>query len=348
MPNKRILIFGHAESTHIYKWSTSLAKRGYQVRIVSFGTKEIEGVDVVTIPKKNKSSYFSSMFLAKKYALEFKPDIVHVHYAGGYGIWGLHTDIRPTLVSVWGSDINESAKKFPNNYFIKKLLSKAAFVTSTSDSLKSNTIELLPSVKEKIITIPFGVRIPETQFEFPDSKNPSAVYLKQLEPIYAPDLLIKATRKVVAKFPDFKLNIGGEGTMKQQLQDLIDSLKLNANVSIIGFYDNQKIYDLIKEQSFLVMPSLQEGFGVAAVEAFACSRPVVATNVGGIPEIVTDNQNGYLVEPNNVDALADAMIRMLSNRENMIKMGQNGYKVAKEKYDWEKSVAQMVELYEMY
>ncbi len=95
----------------------------------------------------------------------------------------------------------------------------------------------------------------------------------------------------------------------------------------------------------MVMPSLKEGFGVAAVEAFACSRPVVATNVGGIPEIITDGKNGYLVNPNNMQELADAMIKMISDKKLMIQMGLNGYKVAKEKFDWSKSVKQMIEIY---
>ena len=345
MSNKRILIFGYSSSSHIRKWVTSLAERGYQIRLISLAGENIEGIDTICIPRKNKLSYFSTYKQVVKYTLDFKPDIIHAHYVGGYGFWGMMSKIHPFIVSVWGSDVNELPKNKFNKYLIKKILLKADYVTATSNYLLETTIGIQNQVSSKSKVIPFGVRIPEPKTS-ENTLNQNALFLKHLEKVYAPDILIKATKRVIQKIPGFKLTIAGDGTMKAELIQLIQKLGLNNVVTLAGYISHEHIYNLMRKHDFFVMPSLQEGFGVAAVEAFACSRPVVATNVGGIPEIVTDNVNGYLVEPNDIDALADAMIRMLSNKDTMIKMGQNGYKIAKEKYDWEKSVDQMVGIYE--
>ena len=345
MSQKRIVIFGYAGSTHVYKWSKALSARGYDIRVISLGNEMIDGVDVVNFPKSGKFSYFKYASQASKSALEFNPDIIHVHFAGGHGLWGLKTNFSPIVVSVWGSDITEAPNSFINKLLVTKILKRATKITTTSQLLLNSTVKFLPSTSKKVSVIPFGVPIPEEIFEFPNDENISAVYLKQLEAVYAPDILIKAVALVTKKFPSFKLTMGGDGSLKSDLIKLINELKLEENVSIIGFYDNKKIYDLIRKHHLLIMPSLKEGFGVAAVEAFACARPVIASNVGGIPEIVTDGLNGFLVSPGNIQELADTIIKMISDKEQMIKMGRSGYESVKSKYDWEKSVDQMEEVY---
>ncbi len=346
MMKKRILIFGYSGSIHIKKWAVNLAERGYTVRVVSLEGDDISEVEVIRFKRFGKLSYFKHAAKAAKTAREFKPDIVHVHYAGGYGIWGVKTKFHPLVVSVWGSDIESLPKSLFYRPFIKSILSHADAITATSESLKKSTLNVLESSEVKIDVIPFGVPLPKTKTEFPKTDNISVIYLKHLESIYAPDILIKAVALVREKFPTFKLTMCGAGSLKKRLVQLVQELKLGENIHFAGYVDNSKIYDLIKQHHFMVMPSLQEGFGVAAVEAFACSRPVVATNVGGIPEIVTDGYNGYLVRPNNIQELADTMLKIISDKERMIQMGSNGYETARQNFDWGKSVDKMEELYE--
>lgn len=346
MLSKRILIFGYSGSIHIQKWVMSLAERGYAVCVISLEGDKIPGVDVVRFSRFGKLSYLKHASKAAKAALEFKPDIVHVHYAGGYGIWGVKTRFHPLVLSVWGSDVESLPKSFFYRPFIKSVLTHADKITATSESLKKSTINVLESSKGKIDVIPFGVSVPDSTSELPITDFCSAIYLKHLEAVYAPDILIQATALVIDKFPDFKLSICGNGSMKEQLIKLVQNLKLEKNIQLLGYIESSEVYELIKQHHFMVMPSLKEGFGVAAVEACACARPIVATNVGGIPEIVTDGHNGYLVNPNSVQELADGMLKMISDRERMIEMGRNGYEIAKQKFDWEKSVDQMCALYE--
>ncbi len=237
MSQKRIIIFGYAGSTHVYKWSKALSDRGFNVRVVSLGDEKIDGIDVVTFPKSGKLSYVKYASKAAQTALEFKPDIIHVHFAGGHGLWGIKTKFKPMVVSVWGSDVTEAPNSFFNKLLVTRILSKATRITSTSESLKKTTIELLPTTSDKISVVPFGVQIPKQIFEFPKTDNISAVYLKQLESVYAPDILLKTVAIVRDKFPSFKLTMGGAGSMEKQLKNIVKELKLEDNVSIIGFFE---------------------------------------------------------------------------------------------------------------
>jgi len=307
MKDKRLVVFGYSGSIHVKKWVRSLAERGYNIRVISLGGDEISGIDIVRFKRQGKLSYFRHSAKAVRAAMEFKPDIIHVHYAGGYGIWGVRTKFHPLALSVWGSDVETLPKSFFYRRFIKSVLHNADIITATSASLKKSTINVLESTVSKTKVIPFGVMIPEKLSEFPEAEQISALYLKHLKSIYAPDILIQATAIVIKKYPSFKLTMCGDGSLKDELHNLVKQLEVETNIVFEGAVDHSKVYSLIQQHHFMVMPSLQEGFGVAAVEAFACSRAVVATNVGGIPEIVTDKQNGLLVEPNNIEALADAM-----------------------------------------
>jgi glycosyltransferase involved in cell wall biosynthesis len=112
--------------------------------------------------------------------------------------------------------------------------------------------------------------------------------------------------------------------------------------------ENKKVYDLIRAHHMMVMPSIMESesFGVASIEAGACGRPVIAAKVGGVPAVVIEGRNGVLVPPGNVEALAEAIIKLADNISTCRKLGQSGYELVKEKFDWQDSLDKMSELYE--
>jgi glycosyltransferase involved in cell wall biosynthesis len=95
----------------------------------------------------------------------------------------------------------------------------------------------------------------------------------------------------------------------------------------------------------MVMPSLKEGFGVAALEAAACGRPVIASDVGGIPEVLVDKETGIMVPVNDVDRLAEAIIMLARDAEMRDEMGRSGYEFVKQNFTWEMSLDMMTALY---
>ncbi len=346
MSKARIVIFSWAESVHVQRWARGLSERGYTVKVISPGGEPIDGIETAILPHRAGWSYFINASAAAKEAHEFNPDLVHVHYAGGMGLWGLRTGCHPMVVSVWGTDVISGPKNPFYRLLIRRMLRRANAVTATSNLLREVTIGLQPSTREKISVIPFGVEIPPDPLADPPPKPIRVCYLKMHEPRYAPGILLKAMALVKKRIGDLQLNMVGEGSLTGSLRRMIADLGLEDNVHLLGFIKNTGIYEFIGSHHFMVMPSLSEAFGVAVLEAGACHRPTIASRVGGVPEVLVDGETGILVDRGEVDQLADAIIRLAENADLRNRMGDAAYRFVKEHYTWEKSLDMMTALYE--
>ncbi|MDD5613711.1 MAG: glycosyltransferase family 4 protein [Candidatus Omnitrophica bacterium] len=134
------------------------------------------------------------------------------------------------------------------------------------------------------------------------------------------DILLDAFKLFNDKAPSSVLLLAGEGKYKSKIENRILSLNLSSKVKMIGVVEDIRL--IVEGLDIFVQPSLMEGLGISILEALALNVPVVATNVGGIPEIIKDGYNGILVPPSNAQALADAFIRMQADnflRDNLSK-----------------------------
>jgi glycosyltransferase involved in cell wall biosynthesis len=283
----------------------------------------------------------------KREVQQFKPDLVHAHYAAGNGLLGLCAGARPLVTSVWGSDIAYESNSYVVNRIVDKVLLSSDHLTATSEYLKSRVIHRVKANSEQVSVIPFGVQILSQIAPFPPSVPFKICCLKAQKPVYGAEILIKSISEIIKLGREVLLTIAGErNEYTLRLEKVAGELGLNKKIKFTGLIDHDRIYSLIEKHHVLVMQSRMEGFGVAAAEGSACGRPVIATNVGGIPEIVHDGKTGLLVEVNNPAQLADAILKLANDNELCHKMGQAGYEFVKENYDWEKSLDKMSQLYE--
>jgi len=137
----------------------------------------------------------------------------------------------------------------------------------------------------------------------------------------------------------------GSGEPRSQLEELTGQLGLTRNISFLGAVEHRQVPNVLKNVDIFVMPSIREAFGVAAVEAQAMEIPVVATKVGGVPEVVKDGITGILVEPCNPEQLATAIIELIENPERRKEMGKDGRKYVPSHYRWEDNATLMDDLY---
>jgi len=128
-------------------------------------------------------------------------------------------------------------------------------------------------------------------------------------------VLIKASSKVLKILPNTKFWVVGSDTGVSRMISLSKELGVHSNFCFLGWIPHEDLVNLYSQTDIFVMPSLTEAFGVTFLEAMACGVPVIGTRVGGIPEIIQHGYNGLLVEPNNSDDLADAIIQLLSDSE---------------------------------
>lgn len=156
--------------------------------------------------------------------------------------------------------------------------------------------------------------------------------------------LLRACKIVADFFPNFVLLVAGEGEQLDLLEKEATTLGIANNVRFLGFRDD--VPSILEAIDIFALPSLSEGLPLAILEALALEKPVVATNVGGIPEVIEEGAVGYLVPPKNSEALADKILYLLRYPEVAIKMGKSGRRRIEEFFTVEKMIKEYQILYE--
>jgi L-malate glycosyltransferase len=348
MPLGRVAIFGWADSVHVQRWVKGLSARGYEIRVISLDGSPIPGIDTVILPRRGPWSYFTQVRRAADAAREFHPDLVHVHYAGGFGLWGARCDFAPLLVSVWGADVIDLPRNPLWHLTIGRTLKRACHITATSEFLKEACVSRYPGVRAKIEVIPFGVELPEETTACPGAPPVRLCYIKLHRKKYGPDILIRAFAAARQRGCDLYLTMAGEGDMTPKLKCLAADLAVQPDIDFVGGLAHKDVCSLLQSTHIMVMPSIMasESFGVAAIEAAAYARPVIASRVGGVPEVVQDGVTGILVPPGDVEALTNAIVRLSGDLDACVSMGLAGRRFVRERYAWEHSLDLMSALYE--
>lgn len=140
--------------------------------------------------------------------------------------------------------------------------------------------------------------------------------------------------------PDISLRLVGSGDRVDYFKMYAQKLGINKNVKFVGLKINNELILEYQSSKVIVLPSIteSESFGMVLIEAMACKKPVIGSNVGGIPYVIDNEQNGLLVPPKDPKALAEAVNKILNNSELAKKMGENGYKKVKENFLWDKQI----------
>jgi glycosyltransferase involved in cell wall biosynthesis len=151
------------------------------------------------------------------------------------------------------------------------------------------------------------------------------------------DILIRAWKLLAT---DYTLIIAGEGRQRQKYEKLAIKLGLEQSIKFVGFIKQDKLADLYRNTTCLVMPSrVPETFGLSGLEAMSWSKPVVASDVGGISEWLNDGINGLLVPPNNPPALAAAIGEIINDPERAAEKGRAGFELYKNKFNAEEHIS---------
>jgi glycosyltransferase involved in cell wall biosynthesis len=158
------------------------------------------------------------------------------------------------------------------------------------------------------------------------TSRPQALFVGVLERYKNVDGLANAWRRAAPRIPDARLHLVGSGTLQPVVEQLVRDLP--AQTSWSERLTPSEVSSALDESTLLVLPSRSEGMGRVIVEAFCRARPVVASRVGGIPDLVQDGSNGLLVEPDDMDGLADALVRVLNDRELAERLGAGAHSSA--------------------
>lgn len=301
----------------------------------------------------SKSSFNpAQIFRLKKFLKNQKIDLLctHGYKANFLGFWAtLGNDIpRIAFVRGWtGEDWKVRLYDWLDRFWIRW----ADRIVCVSEAKKKELIRLrVPAEKIEVTYNAFspqrvklnpGFNLRE-QFKLPaDSKIVAS--FGRLSPEKGQKYLILSAKKIAEQASKIKFLIFGEGKGRNSLEKLIKELNLQENVILAGFVRN--IFDYMNQVDLIVNPSLTEGLPNVILEALALKKPVVATAVGGTPEIIEDQRTGYLLPPKNPSALGNKILYALQHTEESQRLAQAGFNLLQTKFSLETQTQKLQNLY---
>lgn len=363
----KLLLLADPSSSHTSKWVNSLHKFGMNVSLFGLSAYNSNEYDVdikiftVDFSKSAKSKsdgdfrklvYLKAIFELKKVINSFQPDIIHCHYASSYGLIGVLSGFKPIFTSVWGNDIYDFPKKsFIHKQVIKFVLNKSEKIFSTSKIMAE---EISIYTRKAIKVIPFGIDINLFKpFEVKNFFEPDTLVLgavKSLSFKYGNDTVIKAFKIVKEKLPNYKLKLllVGDGILRTKLEKLVTDLNLSQDVIFVGLIPHSQIPLYHNMIDIHIYPSVWESFGVSNLEAAACEKVQVASNIGGFNEILNDGTDSFLVNPDILEEFAEKIILLIKDENLRIKMGKQARQHVIQNYNWENNVLTMIEEYKSF
>ncbi|MEM2179039.1 MAG: glycosyltransferase family 4 protein [Candidatus Methanomethylicaceae archaeon] len=315
---------------HVSGLANKLIEKGYDVKIIS-----CENTLYIPISRlKNLSFSIFSLFktIGRKYDIIHAhnlPSIIPMKFAKGKKILTLHGIYSEQIKLLHGKFLGKISI-----WFEEKSLKWADKITVVSKKAREYylgrgfEVEYIPNAIDLKIIPEKGIKEYDKQI----------VYVGRLSKEKGVDILIKAFEEI----EDCHLLIIGDGPERNTL---IKFAKGNPRIHFLGYKPREEAIKYIKGSDILVLPSRQEGLSTTILEAMACKTPVIATNVGGNPEIIEHMKTGILVKSENIQEIKEAIKLLLENKELAKKIKEEAYNLIIKEYEWNRVIEKYLKLY---
>lgn len=337
----------------------ALREHGYEVIVVtSHGslelpdTGEYKGIPIHRFPflealaTRNLDRLMEARHRLATLKREFKPSLIHINFTDPTVFFHLSTveaHPAPFLFTICQALPSQAVG---NDTLLGKALRAADWVTANSAAVLAGARQLVPEITPYSSLIYYGVEVPVFPPAPPPSGTPRLLCLGRLAREKGFDLALTAFASLRDRFPHTRLVIAGDGPERPNLEQQAAELGLTDVTDFVGWVTPENVPALMNGATVVVMPSRwEEAFGLVALEAALMARPVVATRVGGLPEVVAHQQTGLLVEKEDSRALAEAITYLLDHSEIAAKMGQAARSRAQAIFGWKRHIDAFDALY---
>jgi len=311
-----------------YNTAKYLSKRGHEVHVITSLNNELPKESIcdgfcthrirLWKTKIGVILFWINIFLALK---KICPDIIHIHSisSGLPGLLSKKIWRIPYIVTCHGSDVYLSWKF--KKIRAKLVLKDADMVIALTEYMQK---EIQKLYSKKVVVIPNGIELDcfdvlpkeeiRTKLGIKEDEK-ILIFVGTLRSIKGVKYLIQAMKSIIQQDPKIKLMLVGDGEEKQSLKALSKELNIEKNIKFVGEVPHKNISEYLAAADIFVLPSLSEGFSIVVLEAMASGLPIVATNVKGVPEIVKNGVNGFLVEPMCPESITKSKLSLLSDDE---------------------------------
>ena len=326
---------------------------------------EAKSIKVFALPSLVRRLSFKNDLLAfiSIYRLikRIRPHIVHTHTskAGLLGRLAAFLARVPVIIHTpHGHVFHSYYGPFMTRIFIiaERILSLMTDkITALTDRERDEHLEQGVASIEKYVIIHSGVMLQQImntnidvetgkkEFDIPQNSNVIGV-VGRLVPIKGHKYLVSAAKRIIKEFGNTVFVFVGDGYLEARLQRQAESLGVRKNIIFAGWRND--VIKILGLFDVLVLPSLNEGMGKVLIEGMALGKPIVASSVGGIIDLVKNGDNGILVPPRDSDALAEAILKLIRNKNLTQELGKNGKSKVYPEYDTFVMIRQIEDLYE--
>ncbi|MFZ0395931.1 MAG: glycosyltransferase family 4 protein [Terracidiphilus sp.] len=333
------------ECTGICRIIMGLAKyaepNGYECRVLFFADGPLKaqmsaaGISAHAIPWNGT---FQDVVGAVRVCLWLRrkgADLAHLHW-GGRAVRAIcRLGGAPAVVQHVHGRINEITGEIPGSISFPWADAVIASSNAVAACVKSHRAEVIYA----------GIEVNPAPESLTEHSGPLQVgVLSRLTPIKNIGAVIKAAARLREKGIEIQVNIAGSGPSEPELRHIAAELRVTDRVCFLGW--QQDIRKLLSNWDLLLMPSLDESFPISALEAMAAARPVLASRVGGLPEIVVGGVTGELIPPEETAALVDHIATLANDRARLAEMGQAGWRRAQAEFSLQATATHMFRFYD--
>ncbi len=329
-----------------------LAERGHHIHFISYATpmrldKFLDNVfyhevDVPHYPLFEFNLYTLALTSKIIEVIKYEQlDIIHAHYAIPHAISGILTKniLKDTkiklLTTLHGTDITLVGLEPAFHPIVKYSLENSDGITAVSNSLKNNTLQHFNIEKYK------RINCPKIKNNLAPNGEKILMHVSNFRSVKRVKDTILILNEVIKQTPA-KLVLIGDGPDRSDAENLTRELGLSEYVKFLG--KQTVLVDLLSSADVFLLPSQSESFGLSALEAMSCGVPVVASNIGGIPEVVAHRESGYIAELGDVQRMAKYVVELLTNEKKWRAFSTNSRVIAETKFSDNLIIPQ----YEMY
>lgn len=293
-------------------------------------------------------AYFSFL----KEMVRNKPDLVHIHSSFGGSFYRKLPFVYianffniPVINHIHGSEIanlyiNASKKK---KQLVESCFNKCKYLVVLSEEWKNN-LQVVNTKTPKIVIENYST-IHKECLKRKNHQKKIILFLGFITELKGCFDIPEIAKKVIEKNENVEFILAGSGEI-EMLQKIIAKQGISQYFSFPGWVKKGEKEKLLKNADIFFLPSYTEAMPMSILEAMGFGLPIVATNVGGIPQLVEEGRNGYMTEPGKIDGFVKAILELIGSDELIYSMGKEGIKKAYEKYSLEKHLKKLCKLYE--